>query len=132
MNQPAANLAQFSFSRRAFLLVLLSGISRTRRTNVYFCSFYLPVSMRVIFETTGPISMIHGFRMPRLNSRHNLTLILMSMLRPLFSVKCSGNFLSIPQTYLGKKLLYHVKSWSVALYRPILCSGRLAKRPLSS
>jgi len=67
--------------------------------------------------------------MSHLNSRHNLTLILMCLLWPLFSVKCNGNFLSIPQTYLGKKLLCHVESWSVALYMPISCSGRLAKRP---
>jgi hypothetical protein len=72
--------------------------------------------------------MIHGFRMPRLNSCDILTLILMSLLRLLFSVKCNGKFLSIPQIYLGKKLLYHVESWSVALYGPFSCSGRLAKR----
>jgi hypothetical protein len=52
----------------------------------------------------------------------------MSLLRPLFSVKCNGKFLSIPQTYLSKKLLYHVESWSVVLYRPFSCSGRLAKK----
>jgi hypothetical protein len=96
-----------------------------RFISVLFC---LSVSVHVIFETTGPISIIHDFRIRRLNSRHNLSLILMSLLRPLFSVKCNGNFLSIPQTYLGKNLLYHVESWSVELCRAISCSERLAKR----
>ena len=129
MNQTPANLEQFSVSRRTFSLRPVVRNFMNKKNRGLFPFFCLSVSVHIIFETIGPISMIHGFRIPLLNSRRNLTLILMSLLRPLFSVKCNGKFISIPQTYLGKKLLYHVESWSVALYRPISCSGRLGERP---
>jgi hypothetical protein len=84
---PLANLEQVSGCRCAFSLYpVLRNFTKKSNRSLFPFFFCLSVSVHVIFEATGPISIKYCFRMPHLNSSCNLTLNLVSLLLPLFSV----------------------------------------------